>query len=149
MVCWNTFIIYNNPPPPLAPVFSLSVKNGPVRLMSIMLTWFTMTFFFLLARVLFYARVLTKKKTKNRNIKKASDIQGESLWLNVWDENTNKRDDWQATQIFCLCSTNGQIAMQQPKPQRYWLYFVYFWLLLSITFDSGGIRRQVWHHRKP
>lgn len=38
MVRRNTFIIDNNPPLLLAPVFSLSVRNGPVRLMSITLT---------------------------------------------------------------------------------------------------------------
>lgn len=148
VVSRNTFIIYNSPPPPLAPVFSLSVRNGPVRLMSTTLTWFTMTFFFLLARVLFCARLLTLKKNKtkkNRNIKKASDIQGESLWLNVWDENTNKERLAGDTDISSLLNKRTNSHAEAKAPMALALFYLFLAIIVHHLWlwrnkETGGTR---------
>lgn len=74
MVHWNTFIIYNSPPPLFSPVSSRSLRNGPVWLMGIRLTGFARVFFLFCWPC------------------------SATLRLSVWHANTNKRDDWQ------LCS---------------------------------------------
>lgn len=135
MVRWNTFIIYNNPPPLLAPVFSHSVRNGPVRLMGITLTWFTMILCW--PRSSFMLSCSLKKTKSQKQNKKKTGIR-HSVWVSLaecvrWKHKQEGRLSGD-TDILSLLNKriNGDAAAEASVCCVCCLSFIYFLVWLSI-----------------